>query len=236
MTRRDVIKQTALFTGYALTASMMQGIMSGCQSTTSHAEWTPKFFTQDQADLVSAAAESILPHTNTPGALDAGVPEYMELMVQKIFKPRERQAFLLGLKTFDPNAIAAFGKPFLKLSPKEKEAVLVKMESQEVLNEVERRERTFSDPLENLEREIVKRTNSRNQQPETPQLVDLEAFERNRLNSDYPFYLRFKQLVLSGYFSSKLVGTEVTNYDEVPGAYLACIPLSDVPNQRIWSL
>lgn len=236
MTRRDVIKQTALLTGYALTASMMQGILSGCQATTSHAKWVPNFFTQEQADLVSAAADRILPRTSTPGALDAGVPEYMELIVSKILKPREQQAFLLGLKTFNPNAITEFGKPFLALSSKEQEVVLVKMESQEILNEVERREKTFSDPLENLEREIVKRTNQRNQGMETMPIVDLEAFERNRLNSDYPFYLRFKQLALSGYFSSKIVGTEVTNYDPVPGAYLGCIPLSDVPNERIYSL
>lgn len=236
MTRRDIIKQTALFTGYALTTSMMQGILSGCQPTTTHADWKPSYFSQGQADLVSAAAERILPRTSTPGALDAGVPEFVEMMVQKIFRPREREAFQLGLRSFDPMAVSEFNKPFLQLSDKEQEGVLLKMESQEILNEIERRERTYSDPMESLEREIVKRANRRNQEMETPQLVDLEAFERNRLNSDYPFYLRFKQLVMSGYFSSKLVGTEVTNYDEVPGVYNGCMPLSDVPKERIWSL
>ncbi|MFN7115849.1 MAG: gluconate 2-dehydrogenase subunit 3 family protein [Saprospiraceae bacterium] len=237
MTRREVIKQTALLTGYALTASMIQGIMSGCQSTTSHAEWKPSYFTQEQADLISAAAERILPRTNTPGALDAGVPEYIEIMVKNTFQPREREAFQLGLKSFNPNAIAQFGKPFLELTTEEQEKVLVKMESEEILNEIERRERNFSDPMANIERQIEKRANSRNQEMETPPMVvDWEAFERNRLNSDYPFYLRFKQLVLAGYFSSKLVGTEVTNYDPNPGVYKGCIPLSDVPNQRIYSL
>lgn len=236
MTRREVIKQTALLTGYALTASMMQGILNGCQSTTSHADWKPTYFTQEQADLISAAAERILPRTGTPGALDAGVPEYIEMMVKNVLRPREREAFLLGVKSFNPNAIDAFGKPFLKLTTEEQEQVLMKMESKEVLAEIERRERIFSDPMEMLQREIVKRTNARNQEMETLPPVDLEAFERNRLNSDYPFYLRFKQLVLSGYFSSKLVGMEVTNYDPNPGVYNGCISLADVPKQRIWSL
>ncbi len=237
MTRREVIKQTALLTGYALSASMIQGILSGCQPTSTHAAWKPTYFTQEQADLISAAAERLLPRTNTPGALDAGVPEYVEMMVKNVFRPREREAFQLGLKSFNPNAVAAFGKPFLELTSEEQEQVLVKMESKDILDEIERRERNFSDPMANLEREIEKRTNARNQEMETPAMaVDWEAFERSRLNNDYPFYLRFKQLVLSGYFSSKLVGMEVTNYDPVPGVYNGCIKLSDVPKERIWSL
>lgn len=237
MTRRDVIKQTALLTGYALTASMMQGIMSGCQAKTSHADWKPTFFTQDQANIISVASERLLPRTSTPGALDAGVPEYIEMMVKNVFRPQERDAFLMGIKSFDPSAIDAFGKPFRALSNEEQEQVLMKMESAEILKAIDRNEQTYSDPMDMLERSIVKRVNSRNQEMETPPMViDFEGFERQRLGKDYPFYIRFKQLVLSGYFSSKLIGMDVTNYDPVPGVYQGCIPLSDVPKGRIWSL
>lgn len=255
MTRRDVIKQTALLTGYALTASMMQGILNGCQSNTSNADWKPSYFTQEQADLVSAIADRILPRTNTPGALDAGVPAYMEMLLSACIPNREREAFALGLRSINPMAVKTAGKPFLELSKKDQEKVLLLMESEDVLAEIDRREKTWSDPLENLEkanaqrakqrtqqqsmmqRETVKKSERLNQEMETMSpFPDLESFERNRLNNTYPFFLRFKQMTLAGYFSSKVVGEEVTNYEPVPGVYKGCIPLSEVKNERIYSL
>jgi len=236
MTRRDVIKQTALLTGYALTASMMQGILNGCQAEASASDWKPTYFRQEQADLISELTNTILPRTGTPGAIDAGVPQYIEMMVHKCLQPRERDAFLLGLRSVNPTAIQAFGKPFAELQKKEQEKVLVQMESTEVLEEIERRERSWKNPFETIDRESVERVQRRQNEMESLSLQDLEQFEMSRLNNNYPFFLRLKQMTLAGYFSSKLVGEEVTNYDPVPGVYKGCIPLSEVKNKRIYSL
>ncbi len=198
MTRREVIKQTALLTGYALTSSMIQGILTGCQPTGSHAQWAPKYFTQEQAKLVSTIADCILPRTGTPGALDVGVPEYIDLMVKDCLEPREQSAFLMGLKEVDASAFNEFGKGFMTLSRQQQEELLVKVESAEVLDEIERR-------------------------------------KANNWEWNYPFFLRFKQMTLAAYFSSKTVGMEVTNYDPIPGAYKGCIPMSEVPKGRMWS-
>ncbi|GJM30440.1 MAG: hypothetical protein DHS20C17_30750 [Cyclobacteriaceae bacterium] len=48
------------------------------------------------------------------------------------------------------------------------------------------------------------------------------------------FYRNLKSMILWGYFTSAEIGKNVLNYDPVPGAYLGCIPLSEVGN--IWSL
>lgn len=198
MTRREVIKQTALLTGYALTSSMISGILAGCQPSGTSAEWTPEYFTQKQADLVSQMADVILPRTGTPGALDVGVPQYIDMMVKNILEERERRAFMMGLKEVNAQAFNEFGEGFMDLPRQKQEAVLVKMESAEILDEIDRREKRPAD-------------------------------------WSYPFFLRFKQMTLAGYFTSKTVGMEVTNYDAVPGAYKGCIPLSEVPNGRLWS-
>ncbi|MDX1942486.1 MAG: gluconate 2-dehydrogenase subunit 3 family protein [Saprospiraceae bacterium] len=198
MTRREVIKQTALFTGYALTSSMIQGILTGCQPTSTATKWTPEYFTQNQADFVSALADCILPRTSTPGALDVGVPAYIDMMVKEILEDRERRAFMLGLKETEASAFNEFGNSFMDLQRQQQEELLIKVESGEILAEIERREK----------------------RPE---------------EWNFPFFLRFKQMTLAGYFTAKTVGMEVTNYDPVPGAYKGCIPLSDVPKGRIWS-
>ncbi|MEM1121741.1 MAG: gluconate 2-dehydrogenase subunit 3 family protein [Bacteroidota bacterium] len=47
------------------------------------------------------------------------------------------------------------------------------------------------------------------------------------------FYRRMKSLALWGYFTSEEIGSEVLNYDPVPGEYRGCVPLEEVGNQ--WS-
>ncbi len=47
------------------------------------------------------------------------------------------------------------------------------------------------------------------------------------------FYRSMKSLALWCYFTSEEIGSEVLNYDPVPGEYRGCVPLSEIGNQ--WS-
>ena len=53
-----------------------------------------------QRALVSELAETILPRTETPGALDAGVPEFIDRMLAWWFTDDERDRFIRGLAAF----------------------------------------------------------------------------------------------------------------------------------------
>ena len=57
----------------------------------------PALFSQVQRSAVSAAAECVIPRTDTPGALDAGAPRFIEHMVADWFMDAERERFLGGL-------------------------------------------------------------------------------------------------------------------------------------------
>ncbi len=48
------------------------------------------------------------------------------------------------------------------------------------------------------------------------------------------FYRLFKQMALTGYFHSQLVGEELLAYDPIPGGFEPCMPLSAVG--KAWSL
>lgn len=52
---------------------------------------------RSQRALVSELVETILPRTDTPGALDAGVPEFIDRMLAWWFTADERDQFLRGL-------------------------------------------------------------------------------------------------------------------------------------------
>lgn len=64
----------------------------------------PALFTSGQRATVAAIAEHIIPRTETPGAKDAGVPRFIELMVADWFDTVERERFMAGLDELDTRA------------------------------------------------------------------------------------------------------------------------------------
>jgi len=52
-------------------------------------------------------------------------------------------------------------------------------------------------------------------------------------NNDDPFFLRFKELAMLGYFTSEVGATQVLRYEPVPGIYDGCMPLEEVG--RTWA-
>lgn len=99
MNRREVIKRTALLMGGAVSAPAIMGILKGCTAKPG-VEWSPEFFTQEQAYVITEVAEIIIPKTDTPGAKDAGVPAFIEQMIFKAYSQENRDRFMSGLDAF----------------------------------------------------------------------------------------------------------------------------------------
>lgn len=62
------------------------------------------FFTERQRAAVTAVAEQIIPATDTPGALAAGAPRFIELMVANWLNDTERALFMDGLADLQQRA------------------------------------------------------------------------------------------------------------------------------------
>ena len=94
MKRRDAISQIALLLGGAFTAPtlMAMDVRNG-KSSIIAADFS---LTDVQRKIVSAVAEHIIPRTSTSGAIDAGVPAFIELMLQDCYKKTEQYSFLKG--------------------------------------------------------------------------------------------------------------------------------------------
>lgn len=95
MKRRDAISQIALLLGGAFTAPtlMAMDVRNGNASIVA-ADFS---LTDAQRQIVSAVAEHIIPRTSTPGAIDAGVPAFIELMLKDCYKKPEHYSFLKGV-------------------------------------------------------------------------------------------------------------------------------------------
>src|SRR5688572_8262468 len=119
MNRREVIERTAMILGYAITGPALAGVLSGCKATPEQA-FVPVFFTSDQASLIAALTEIIIPRTDTPGAIDAGVPMFIDRMLKEVYPKESQETFLKNLAAFDEGARKTYGNSFLDCGDEEK--------------------------------------------------------------------------------------------------------------------
>ena len=90
MNRREALKRTGLLFGAtALSASSISGALHA-QSQAAAPGSSLKNFSAVEADTLRAVVDRILPKTDTPGALDVGVPEYIDVMYGEYMTPEEK--------------------------------------------------------------------------------------------------------------------------------------------------
>jgi hypothetical protein len=77
-----------------------------------------------QVATVRTMAELILPKTDTPGATDVGVTEFIDLLLTEWYDEPQRAIFLNGLSDVDTRARSLFGKDFVDASPLEQADIL----------------------------------------------------------------------------------------------------------------
>ncbi len=86
--------------------------------TTGSAKWKPAFFTRKQAEGVANLVDAIIPTTNTPGARDARVHEYIDLVLS-VGTESTQERFLGQLKWLEKHSKSKFRKNLGDLSPEE---------------------------------------------------------------------------------------------------------------------
>ena len=86
------------------------------------------YFSPAQREIVAAMAEVIIPRTDTPGAIDARVPAFLELMVAYWLNDEERAIFDAGLHDIETRIPVEYGKPFQQLAAAEQLQVMQALE------------------------------------------------------------------------------------------------------------
>jgi gluconate 2-dehydrogenase gamma chain len=116
--RREAIRRAALLAGVALSPEWLS-IVGRAQTPA-----TRTYLTAAQGPLVSASAERILPRTDTPGAIDAGVPAFIDRFYGEFMTPAERQLLVSALDEIEKAASTAHGASFAALTAAQQDAVL----------------------------------------------------------------------------------------------------------------
>lgn len=83
-----------------------------------------RFLTDAEAALVRDAAERILPRTDTPGATDANVTAFIDVMLADWYPGDEAARFRAGLPALDAAAQTAQGRGFSACTPAQQTAIV----------------------------------------------------------------------------------------------------------------
>ena len=126
MNRREALSSVAVLLGGTLIGA--EAFLSGCKNTSSDVV----AFTPDDIAFLNEVAETILPKTDTPGAKEAKVGDFMAVIVKDCYKPAEAKAFMEGMAALKfKDAKAKIGKSFMEASPKERHKLLVELDEEQ---------------------------------------------------------------------------------------------------------
>ncbi len=119
--RRGVLVNFAAFIGAPLVAPLANAVAAGAANGF---EASQAVFTEGQRALAASVSERIVPTTDTPGAIAAGVPGFIEMMLADWYAAPDRSAFLRGLEMLDATARARHGMGFSAASAGRQDAIL----------------------------------------------------------------------------------------------------------------
>lgn len=134
ITRREALQRAAWLLGGTLSAPTILAVLAGCaddrgeRSPGESSAWAPRTLTPEQRAMVVAIAEAIIPTTDTPGARDARVDEFVDAMLSDHYPAKDRDRFLAGLARIDARAQREHTKTFNALDAEQQSALVADLD------------------------------------------------------------------------------------------------------------
>lgn len=199
MNRRDALR---MLTAGAVLPALTPELFAFYQQAHPAGAYSLRTLNPHQNDTVVAMIDQIIPATDTPGAKEARVNEFIDVILTEWANDEERRSFLDGLADMDKQSGELFGKDFASASSSQQVTLL----------------RSMDDAA------AVLRANRQRHAPNTVPEPDTQ------LQGD--FFTVFKNITLHGYYTSEIAVTKELNPEKrgvyeiiMPGAFHGCTPL-----------
>lgn|SRR5690606_3557946 len=124
MNRREAISRVALLFGGAVIGGQL--FLEGCTRPATND--VAGLFDSSTIDLLGDVADTILPATKTPGAKEAGVGEFIPIMVRDTYTEEDQKTFVEGLGKLEEAANKKYQKNFQQLSIEERTIFLTELD------------------------------------------------------------------------------------------------------------
>jgi hypothetical protein len=123
MTRRELIRQVALLTGTAVVGG--EFFLSGCKVDRKD---KTGLFSEEDFSFFDEVAETILPKTNTPGAKDAAVGQFIAMYSTECYGDMELKTLRDGINQLDEASKKLSGSGFMKSTAEQKQKLLTQID------------------------------------------------------------------------------------------------------------
>ena len=118
MDRRELLRMLATGGLLQLAPAKLLAVLGEARSLR-ESQAAPRTLSAHEYATVKTMAEMIIPRTDTPGAADVGVAEFIDLILSEWYDEVERRRFLAGLADVDARSRARFAKDFVDCSSPE---------------------------------------------------------------------------------------------------------------------
>ncbi|SFZ94366.1 Gluconate 2-dehydrogenase subunit 3 [Flaviramulus basaltis] len=211
MERREAIKNLGLSLGFVVSTPTILSLLQSCQNKTE--SWVPAFFNIEEGMVLQQLVDIILPKTDTPGALDVNVPQFIDAFVNETFETEEKTHLKTEFSLLMNTIKTEYNQDINDVNPENYDNLL---STYFKIDEVK---------LENWEAQIETYKASENQ---TTNGIE-DALQFDLLNN-------IRSMSVLGYKSSEMVGENILAYDPIPGVYIPCGNLDELTGGKDWSL
>ena len=200
MKRRELLKTLSISLGVVVATPALMQILVSCEERKALA-WNPIFLDSTQGFVVENLVNLILPSSKSIGAIDVQVPMFIDVVLKDVISPTEQNLVLKGGLVFKEKFEIIFGKDILNGKKSEFLTLLSNY---------------FKLPLEK-EKQVLELIKMKEEEVQNKELYYI-----------YKYLTFIRSYTLFGYYNSKKVGTEILNYNPIPGTYEPCVLLSEV--------
>jgi len=130
MNRRDAISRVSLLLGGTILGA--EAFLSGCHNAPGkNIGGAGTNFSNDDVAFLDEVAETILPATDTPGAKEAKVGEFMTRIVRDCYTEKDQKIFVDGMQKLNAACKTKNGQSFLESSPEQRHDLLVDLDKEQ---------------------------------------------------------------------------------------------------------
>ncbi len=129
MNRREALSSVALLLGGTLIGSEM--FLSGCTNADKKIGTAGMNFSPDDISFLDEVGDTIIPATDTPGAKDAKIGEFMHTIVRDCYNKTDQDIFIAGMGKLNDASKKKNGKYFLESNPDERKNLLIDLDKEQ---------------------------------------------------------------------------------------------------------
>jgi gluconate 2-dehydrogenase gamma chain len=193
MHRRDVLRLLATGAALQLAPGKMFSLAREVRLLVAEQD-APRSLNAHQFATVKTMAELIIPRTDTPGATDVGVAEFIDLLLTEWYDDKDRKSFVNGLDDVDARSNRLFGKTFVDCSPVQQSKILTILGEQMINEDDAEKTKAHDNRTDNTEGE----------------------------SDSIKFYPTLRNLTMTAFYTSEDGATGELHFEIVPGRFDGC--------------